>query len=401
MFAKLIVLFVITSSAIVKTLPTNMRLIEGDIAVPKVLTKSLGEANKQWPGGIVPYEIESAYSLDERNVILAGMQLIMTKTKNCITFVPRDSSHSYWISIQGGLGGCWSYVGKSVRTGEQTLSLSRSGCVYKGIVVHELGHALGFWHEQNRNDRDNYVKINYENIDPSNAFNFDKYGTDKPYLGTPYDYYSIMHYDTFAFSINSKPTIVALQPGVQLIHSALKSDDQILSPIDLQAIGVLYQCKATTAVPITTATTSRSITTALPSTTTTTTSRPITTTTSRPITTTIFRSITTALPATTRPKTTKNPPVPSTFAPFTPFTFVIKNTERRGMYLYWIDYSGNYRFYGAIRPDRSLTQQSYTGHKWVLVTDDNKKFASFTVGENLFTTNNKEIKTSDMSFRQL
>ena len=57
---------------------------------------------------------------------------------------------------------CWSAVGKW--GGKQHLSLYVYGCIYVGTAIHELMHAVGFYHEHNRNDRDNYVTIHFENV---------------------------------------------------------------------------------------------------------------------------------------------------------------------------------------------------------------------------------------------
>jgi hypothetical protein len=181
------------------------------------------------------------------------MNLITTKTGGCITFVPRNASnpaHNIWLSIKS-LDGCWSYVGRNYNSGEQEVSLQSNGCVYTGTVVHELCHAVGFWHEQNRPDRDTYITVNFANIDPANLHNFNKY-THGDYFGTPYDYNSIMHYDEYAFSVNGQKTIIPKQAGIDFIPSYDKTYAQILSDYDVQAIRASYSCSNQPVVTTTT-----------------------------------------------------------------------------------------------------------------------------------------------------
>lgn len=98
--------------------------------------------------------------------------------------------------------------------------------------------ALGFWHMQSSMDRDNYIKINWENIPKEVHFAFDKINSNR--YGTPYDMGSAMHYEAYTFSSNGKPTIEPLSKSIPL--SALGSGSTLMSRGDITRLKRLYQC---------------------------------------------------------------------------------------------------------------------------------------------------------------
>nr|BAJ23943.1 hatching enzyme [Hypomesus nipponensis] len=209
-------------------------LLEGDVALPMTRNamKCLSQQCK-WPksaSGLVevPYKISTVFQSNDVNAIKKAMNGFATQT--CIRFVPYAGQRNY-LDIQSN-GGCWSALGK--QRGVQQVSLDTAGCISNGVIQHELLHALGFYHEHTRSDRDQYIKVNFENIRPENAKDFVKQDTNN--LNTPYDYSSVMHYGKYAFS-RGGDTITPIPDSSVTIGQRVG-----MGRIDIERVNKLYEC---------------------------------------------------------------------------------------------------------------------------------------------------------------
>lgn len=182
-----------------------------------------------WEGPI-EYDL-SSFPSGRRAEFLKAVQ--HWKDKTGLRFDPRKPSSVNYIKVVDE-GGCSSYVGQ--KGGAQRMSLS-SGCSY-GAMIHEIGHAVGLFHEQGHPDRDQFVKINWHNIKPRARRNFRTISS--PGRVSAYDYGSVMHYSTRAFSIgDNKLTIEPIKPLPPGVRKIGQRDG--LSEIDIQTVKALYR----------------------------------------------------------------------------------------------------------------------------------------------------------------
>ena len=125
-------------------------------------------------------------------------------------------------------------------------------CFSKGHAIHEIGHAIGLWHEHSRPDRDEFIEVLYENIIETEQDNFGRLTPEKfnlvPDVG--YDVESIMHYGPFAFSKESNgrdKRTIRLRDGATLSYEhclnllAMGQRDE-LSYLDKLRANKLYSC---------------------------------------------------------------------------------------------------------------------------------------------------------------
>ncbi|XP_031350573.1 zinc metalloproteinase nas-8-like [Photinus pyralis] len=212
----------------------NSEKLEGDMVF---LRKRNGVVRKvfRWPNGQICYTISPSYNQSQadiiRSTIASGFSGTCAQWKECHTCCNGDYINITYSNDHG----CESAVG---RWGGQQILNFQSSCFDRGTMLHEMLHAVGFRHQHNSPDRDDYITINRENLKDGSTTVLKKYtSSEVTNFGLPYDYCSVSHYSMFASSKNGKPTIVPKFPTTCELGTATD-----LSPIDKKKINLMYPC---------------------------------------------------------------------------------------------------------------------------------------------------------------
>lgn len=237
-------------------------LAEQGVTIPKSQIPAAG--NAEWHKGALfrtlwnnddqgngRYKVRFMYDATDRHTdaeqqyIQASLDALSEDI--CIDFVevtnPTDNDWEKGILRIVNTGGCSSYIGRTWMSNQnpngQLVTLG-PGCVSTGVIQHEFYHAMGFDHEQTRSDRDDYVNIKFENIEDDMEYNFYKNdATDHHVMAeSPYDFWSVMQYSSYSFSMNGGATITK------------KTDDQPFpvqrvkaSSMDVYQLCKIYDCQ--------------------------------------------------------------------------------------------------------------------------------------------------------------
>lgn len=203
-------------------LSSNYSMTEGDIMQE---TDRNAMIQRTWLTSKIPYVIDDSIRHRTQDILKA---IKMISDPTCLTFHQRKTEHDYLLFRKS--RGCASYVG-CIGGGQPVFIGFICGV---GNIAHEILHALGFFHEHTRMDRDQYVVVHTKNIKKGAEKNFAKQhgGT----WNVSYDVLSILHYGSKYFSGNGKETIEPIHPETKM------GQRQWLTVLDIQKIRFTYNC---------------------------------------------------------------------------------------------------------------------------------------------------------------
>lgn len=215
-------------------------VLEGDMLIPQKTvqttpngrTEAVGVVGQRWPNGVVYFDVAADMPSVNRMRISGAIKYWNQRTN--LRFEWRTDQPNYVVFERG--EGCSADVG--MIGGRQVIKLSPE-CSF-GNTLHEIGHCIGLFHEHTRLNRDEYIRINYENVEEGAEDNFiraDIRTSDVRDWAGQINFGSIMMYPPTAFSKNGQPTIVRKD------GRGYASQREVLTFVDIMGVNYMYGSK--------------------------------------------------------------------------------------------------------------------------------------------------------------
>lgn len=219
----------------------------GNFVTPQALTPA--GTTWKWPNGIVYYRfsptaisngtVTAAKMQEFRDSIAeypawANVQFVEVTSPLPANYITVDEHNYDQIAFSNNVG---------MKGGEQVVSFYPGGWT-RYIICHEIGHALGLWHEHQRPDRDTYLTVNWNNIPQNQQQNFAIIANGQTW-SSPYDLLSLMHYSRNFLAINpAQDTVILKAPYTQYQNLIGNVTDRVLSKTHRSTLATIYGAPA-------------------------------------------------------------------------------------------------------------------------------------------------------------
>ncbi len=148
---------------------------------------------RPWTNGVMPVAFEGYGPEDQERFFEACREWETRANVRCV----RRSNERQYLNFRN-VSPCNTEVGM----GDGVRTMNMGGCMLRGQLVHEIGHAFGLLHEHQRSDRDRYIAVNYDRVVSEYRFAYEVISSSNNV--TSYDFMSIMHYPPNSYSRNGE-----------------------------------------------------------------------------------------------------------------------------------------------------------------------------------------------------